>query len=191
MGKGNGGVLLSDGDTLRVSPRICYHFHQSTRRGGDQAFDLTQECEMKVRDCGQTFAVGVDPIQHFEKQYNISNRKLGSGACGEVFMAIEQSRRVQLACKIVDLRKLRLPPQTRTGRLESPAAAEDVDSRVQMTKIKSWAETKQKERCLEQQLKACHREASILTSLDHVSKCYGLISSAVMLTGVTAKHHRH
>lgn len=48
IGKGNGGVLLSDGDTLRVSSRIYYHFRQSTRQDAERQFDLTQECEMKV-----------------------------------------------------------------------------------------------------------------------------------------------
>ena len=86
-------------------------------------------------------------------------------------MAIEQSRRTQLACKIVDLRKLKSLPQTRIGRWEAPAAAGDVDSRVQMSKIKSWARQKQKESRLEQQLKVYHREASILASLSHVGYC--------------------
>jgi pSer/pThr/pTyr-binding forkhead associated (FHA) protein len=48
IGKGNGGVLLSDGDTLRVSPRIYYHFRQNGEQNEAQSFDLTQEREMKV-----------------------------------------------------------------------------------------------------------------------------------------------
>lgn len=48
IGKGNGGILLSDGDTLRVSPRIYYHFRQSARQDAEPPFDLTQEREMKV-----------------------------------------------------------------------------------------------------------------------------------------------
>lgn len=54
IGKGNGGVLLSDGDILRVSPRICYQYRASTKQNAEQPFDLTQECEMKVRDNGDT-----------------------------------------------------------------------------------------------------------------------------------------
>ncbi|KAF7513282.1 hypothetical protein GJ744_009703 [Endocarpon pusillum] len=151
IGKGNAGVLLSDGDTLRISPRIYYHFRQSTRQEAERQFDLTQECEMK----------------HFEKEYNVSDRKLGSGACGAVFMAIEQSRRTQLACKIVDLRRLGVAPRTQTSRCETAAATEEVDSRAQMAKIKLWAERKQNEYHLEQQLKAYYREASILATLSH------------------------
>ncbi len=53
IGKGNGGVLLSDGDILRVSPRICYQYHRSSKQRAEQPFDLTQECEMKVRSSGE------------------------------------------------------------------------------------------------------------------------------------------
>jgi hypothetical protein len=106
-------------------------------------------------------------------------------------MAIEQSRRLQLACKIVDLRRLKFSPQTRIRRLGTAAAAKNVDSRVQMAKIKSWAQRKQKESRLEQQVTVCHREASILASLRHVSKYHGHVSSDVKLTYHTAKHRWH
>ncbi len=53
VGKGNGGVLLSDGDTLRISPRVYYHFHDVTKQNQERPFDLTQECEMKVGNSGQ------------------------------------------------------------------------------------------------------------------------------------------
>ena len=55
IGKGNGGVLLSDGDTLRISTRIHYRFFQAVKQNEEQPFDLTQECEMKVRGHGQTW----------------------------------------------------------------------------------------------------------------------------------------
>jgi hypothetical protein len=84
-------------------------------------------------------------------------------------MAIEQSRRTQVACKIIDLRKLKVAPRTKINKLESATAADDVDIRVQMAKIEPWAERKQKENRLEQQLRIYHREASILASLSHVS----------------------
>ncbi len=106
-------------------------------------------------------------------------------------MAVEQSRRIQLACKIVDLRRLKFAPRTKIGRLESAAAAENVDSRVQMAKIKSWAERKQKESRLEQQLRVYHREARILASLSHVSGYNMQVSSDAMLTCPIAKYHCH
>jgi hypothetical protein len=84
-------------------------------------------------------------------------------------MAIEQSSRTQVACKIVDLRKLKSAPPGKVGGLERAAAANDADSRVEMAKIRPWAERKQKESRLEQHLRIYHREASILASLRHVS----------------------
>ena len=53
IGRGNGGVLLSDGDTLRVSARIHYRFLPAFKQNKEQVFDLTQEAEMKVRSNGQ------------------------------------------------------------------------------------------------------------------------------------------
>ena len=88
-------------------------------------------------------------------------------------MAIEQSRRTQLACKIVDLRKVKCPPHIRISRRESTAGAEDVDSRPQMAKIKSWDQRTQGENRIKQHLRIYHREATILASLSHVSKCHG------------------
>jgi hypothetical protein len=83
-------------------------------------------------------------------------------------MAIEQFQRKQLACKIVDLRKLQSPSRMAFGRWEQPAAAEDIDSRPQLAKVKSWGQ-KQKDSRLEEKLKTYYREADILASLNHVS----------------------
>lgn len=130
---------------------------------------------MKVGEDGQDVAFDADVIQHFEKEYNVSDRKLGSGACGAVFMAIEQSRRTQLACKIVDLRRLSVAPRIQTSRCETAAATEEVDSRAQMAKIKLWAERKQNEYHLEQQLKVYYREASILATLSHVIRTMDMV----------------
>jgi hypothetical protein len=130
-----------------------------------------------------------DHGQYFEKVYNISDRRLGSGACGEVYMAIEQSRHAQLACKIVDLRRLKSSPQTTLGRSDSAAAAGAFSNRVQMANIKPWAERKHQENRFEQQLRVYHREASILASLSHVSKSHSSISLGETLTCLAAKHH--
>jgi pSer/pThr/pTyr-binding forkhead associated (FHA) protein len=48
IGKGNGGFLLSDKDTLRVSARILFVFRTIIPHEEDDLFDLTQEREMKV-----------------------------------------------------------------------------------------------------------------------------------------------
>jgi pSer/pThr/pTyr-binding forkhead associated (FHA) protein len=48
IGKGNGGFLLSDKDTLRVSAKILFVYHTTAPHEEDDPFDLTQEYEMKV-----------------------------------------------------------------------------------------------------------------------------------------------
>ena len=48
IGKGNGGFLLSDKDTLRVSARILFVYRAIVPHEADDLFDLTQEHEMKV-----------------------------------------------------------------------------------------------------------------------------------------------
>ena len=111
----------------------------------------------------------------------MTDRVLGAGAYGRVHMAIEQSQRTQLACKVVDLRKLKTPQRMRIGRREQPAAAEDVDSRLQLVKVKSWGEKRKKNNQLEDKLRIYHREADILASLSHVS----LISQLILTTGLT------
>jgi len=48
IGKGNGGFLLSDNDTLRLSTTTLFVCRMIVRRGEDKLFDLTQEQELKV-----------------------------------------------------------------------------------------------------------------------------------------------
>ena len=83
-------------------------------------------------------------------------------------MAIEKTTNTQIACKMVDLR----PLQTRTtafiGRLEQPAAAKDVDSRLQLRKITEYVQGQRNDNKLEEQLAKYYREIEILSSLRHV-----------------------
>ena len=55
IGKGNGGFLLSDKDTLRVSPRTVFVYRMVLPHERDESFDLVQEYEMKV---GQALELG-------------------------------------------------------------------------------------------------------------------------------------
>ena len=105
--------------------------------------------------------------KHFCKDYIITDRVLGAGAYGRVYMAIEQFQRKQLACKIVDLRKLQRPNRVSSGRWEQPATAEN--SRLPLAKVKSWGQKQKKDNRLEEKLKTYYREADILASLNHVS----------------------
>jgi hypothetical protein len=107
--------------------------------------------------------------KHFCKDYIITDRVLGAGAHGRVHMAIEQFQRKQLACKIVDLRRLQPPNRTSSGRWEQPTTAENVNSRLQLVKVKSWGQKRKKDNRLEEKLKTYYREADILASLNHVS----------------------
>ena len=50
---------------------------------------------------------GTDLQKQFEDSYRISNRKLGSGAHGTVYMAVKRCYGRQLACKIINLSDLR------------------------------------------------------------------------------------
>jgi hypothetical protein len=107
--------------------------------------------------------------KHFCKDYIITDRVLGAGAYGRVHMAIEQFQRKQLACKIVDLRKLQRPNRMSSGCWEQPATAENVNSRLPLVKVKSWGQKQNKNTRLEEKLKTYYREADILASLSHVS----------------------
>jgi hypothetical protein len=168
IGKGNGGFLLSDKDTLRVSARTLFVYRMIVPHDDDQLFDMVQEHEMKV---GRLPNAGkhANILQYFRKDYIITDRVLGAGAYGRVHMAIEQSQRTQLACKVVDLRKLQPPSRMKFGRWERPAPAGDVDSRLQLFKVKSWGQKQKRDNQLEEKLKTCYREAEILASLNHVS----------------------
>ena len=81
-------------------------------------------------------------------------------------MAIQQNTRCQLACKVVDLRKLR--PKAKIGRAEQPAAAEDIDNRVQIRKVKDLTDRCKREGKLEEKMKIYYREVEILASISHV-----------------------
>jgi len=48
IGKGNGGFLLSDDDTLRVSTKTYFTFQRCAEDVDKETFDLVQEKEMKV-----------------------------------------------------------------------------------------------------------------------------------------------
>ncbi|KAL2426449.1 Serine/threonine-protein kinase Chk2 [Exophiala dermatitidis] len=151
IGKGNGGYLLSDGDVLRLSRQVNFTFNVANKKESRVTFDLTQETEMAS----------------FRQEYVVTDRLLGAGAFGRVFMAIEQASRAQVACKLVDLRKLRPKPRNVFGRLEHPAPAEDVDSMAQLRKIKTWGNQKKRDQGVFTKLKMYFREINILASLRH------------------------
>ncbi|KEF60574.1 CAMK protein kinase [Exophiala aquamarina CBS 119918] len=151
IGQGNGEYLLSDGDVLKLSRNTYLVFTGTSGSHDKSAFDLTQECEMA----------------RFRNDYIITDRLLGAGAFGKVFMAIEQRTRVQVACKMVDIRKLIPRRLNRFGHPEQPVPAKDSDSRVQMWKLKDWINERKRGKSVEEKLKLYFREIEILASINH------------------------
>lgn len=84
-------------------------------------------------------------------------------------MSINETYRRQVACKLVDLRKLRIRVKPQANYEEQAAAAEDVDNRLQMRKLAVLGDERKKEHLLEDKLAQWYREAEILASISHVS----------------------
>lgn len=80
-------------------------------------------------------------------------------------MAIEQTTRTQLACKVVDLRRLR--PTLHFGRLQRRFPAEKVDTNNSLLRVKQWTDEKTHGDKLEAKLKTYYSEAEILASIRH------------------------
>ena len=73
-------------------------------------------------------------LQSFENLYQVMHRKLGSGAYGEVWMAVDVLRQRQMACKVIRLNK---SPQQRSGRLSfSEAFWREVDLLKDMSHVR-------------------------------------------------------
>jgi hypothetical protein len=90
---------------------------------------------------------------------------------------------------MVDFRRLIPKPQNMFGRPEQPVAAEDVDIRVQLRKIKDLADQQKRERGLQEKLKVYFREVEILASINHVT--WQSLLLVQRLTYMIAKYHQH
>ncbi|KAK4946221.1 hypothetical protein LTR10_014733 [Elasticomyces elasticus] len=170
IGNGNGGYLLSNGDVLRLSRRTFLVFEYKTDRTPEAHFDFAQEWEMA----------------RFRNNYVVTDRLLGAGTFGKVFMAIEQQARAQVACKVVDLRRLEERPLDFLEDLEQPAATEDVDNQVELKKVKQWGDQQKREGHLEDKLRLYLREVEILASISHpniigIEKVYVTDSTVYMM----------
>ncbi|KAL8638410.1 MAG: hypothetical protein Q9228_004432 [Teloschistes exilis] len=110
-------VLLSSGDKLRLCDQTTFAFE--TRLPASQLLTWTQHQEQEDPDCRQVIEKAVSyPIKYlmepaaenwslkaFDNLFAVTNRKLGSGISGRVFMVIDRVWRRQMACKIVQLKK--------------------------------------------------------------------------------------
>ncbi|KFY25824.1 hypothetical protein V493_04424 [Pseudogymnoascus sp. VKM F-4281 (FW-2241)] len=92
--------LLSDGDTITLRPTYSLEFKQSIEK---------QRGEMDALQLQETVS--------FAKRYSITDRLLGSGIYGKVYLATEIATRRQLACKVVDLRVVAPASESRSARI--------------------------------------------------------------------------
>lgn len=87
--------------------------------------------------------------------YRVTERKLGAGAYGHVYLAVGLAQQQQLACKIVNLRKLRLK--------EEKAEPERTKKNQMLRGILP------RKSVVDQRVNRTFREVEILEALDHVS----------------------
>ncbi|MCJ1283026.1 Meiosis-specific serine/threonine-protein kinase mek1 [Xylographa opegraphella] len=118
-------VLLSDGDELRLGADVCLTFRKVAISSMTTIDDEPDEVQSKE-------------IEHFKNQYYLTNRKLGEGRSGKVYMAVNRQLGRQLACKVVDLRAVRRDerkkwqrsPTLRSGTLQKVWPAAQVNLKV-------------------------------------------------------------
>ncbi|KAI9684295.1 MAG: hypothetical protein M1822_005768 [Bathelium mastoideum] len=90
LGKSAGATLLSDGDQVFLSPQLSFTFRANP--------------SVAVQE-GSRDPDHIREKKAFQSQYLIASRKLGAGAYGSVYVAVEPSTGRQLACKHIDLRR--------------------------------------------------------------------------------------
>lgn len=105
-------------------------------------------------------------VQTFCDKYVLTDRLLGSGTFGRVFMAIEQTTRTQLACKIVDLKKLG-PTAVRDCGNEAQETAPLTGPQSQLKAVRAWAYKQKRQMPVEKKLELYFREFDILSSIRH------------------------
>ncbi|EER36645.1 serine/threonine protein kinase [Histoplasma capsulatum H143] len=172
--KEDAAVLLSDGDTVELSPFTSLTFRA---REAPQmvAFSEAQRREMKVFASLPPFlpsTLNWPPLDgHMAHRYIISNRLLGCGAYGKVYMAVSIKYRKQLACKIIDIgglkKRLYCIKLRKHTELRAPRPAAEVDVEEEMEKVKYWADRRRETLGIEAKLEIYQREVDILKDLDH------------------------
>ncbi|KFY33520.1 hypothetical protein V494_07556 [Pseudogymnoascus sp. VKM F-4513 (FW-928)] len=118
--------LLSDGDKIAVKPGFSFNFRQHIERQTEE-INLSQ----------------LEETASFARRYSITDRLLGSGIYGKVYLATEVATKRQLACKVVNLRPV------------VPTSSEDGQANA------SQGQTMRRER------QRLMREVEILTMVNH------------------------
>lgn len=155
-----------------------HHFHFQRAKRGDRPVvrDSTSRNEGKIYLhplVNIMFIIDTNASKEFQSEYLITGRVLGSGAYGQVHMAVNQRDGTQLACKIVDLTfiksHLRSLGSSKPGQSQTPAPAADIDPHAQILEVRKWAERRQMTRNINSKLRVYDREVEILQKLWHVS----------------------
>ena len=133
-------VLLNDGDILQLTPDISLSFHaEEYYAAKSDGLDTIQTAE----------------LERFSNQFVVSDRRLGVGGNASVFVAVKQSSRRQVACKIVGL------PFTQS------TATERIQSDLRSTPQDRHAELKTIEQRLTASRESLAREYNVLKGLNH------------------------
>lgn len=82
-------------------------------------------------------------------------------------MAVERSSKTQLACKIVNLRRVTIKGRPKANAEERSTSVDKMDSSEQKQSIESWVERKKVAKIREDRLKLYRREAHILSQINH------------------------
>ncbi|PGH18269.1 CAMK protein kinase [Helicocarpus griseus UAMH5409] len=153
--KGDTGILLSDGDELKLSNTTTLIFQTWTDEQKGGPFTDEQKREMK----------------HFERRYRITSKVLGCGAYGKVHMAISTRYRKQVACKIIDIGGMRKQldhvKREKSTEFSAYRPARQVDVNEYPAKVEMWAQRRRETSYLESKLKVYKREVEILKDLWH------------------------
>lgn len=96
----------------------------------------------------------------------MTDRLLGRGTFGRVFLAIEQRSRTQLACKVVDLRQVGTS-RKRKRIFEPLRAVSSTDPKQELVAVQMWADRKKRQIPFQKLLGIYFREFEILSSLNH------------------------
>lgn len=105
----------------------------------------------------------------FKNSYCVTDRMLGSGAYGRVQMAYQTATGQQIACKIVDLRKVKI---------NLAAELEDIQ-RSRFFQSASEIPMSHRPQSIEERIAVYYREAEILSKMSHVS--YSLLFQLTLI----------
>lgn len=164
--------LLSDGDVLQILPEFQLKFEPATYT--KNPFTRVQMEEMSVSKslivCPGFYSCTDETLmQMFKNSYCITQRVLGSGAYGRVQMAYQTATGQQIACKIVDVKKVK----------DNIAEELEAIRRSRFFQSESEITTSHRPVSIEEKIATYYREAEILSKMSHVS--YSLLFQLTLI----------